>query len=182
MTVTPHVEVEFPRPLAIDRLAPGAVVEDLVANADECAALAERFGLVALDGLSGRVSVRRPADGPLVRVEGRVVAEVVQSCVITLEPVRRRVEESFVQLFTLKPGAGEREVVISPEDEDAPEPLTGDSLDLGEVLAEQLALALEPYPRAPGAVFEGASYGGRAGGGSEEDNPFAVLHRLKRRH
>ncbi len=160
-------------------MASGTVVEEIVASEQERAALAKRFGLKALDMLQGRVTARRPGHGPLIRIEGHFVADVVQTCVVTLEPVRNRVEESFVQLFTLEPWDEEREVVISPHDEDAPEPLTGESIDLGEVVAEQLALALDPYPRAPGVAFEGASFGGAEE--SEESHPFAVLRELKRR-
>lgn len=181
MTVTPHIKPEFSRCLVLDRLAGGTVVEELAASEAEREALAERFRLGGLNSLSARVSARRPGNGPLVRVEGHFVAEVVQTCVITLEAVHNRVDESFVQLFTLEAGGADREVVVSAEDEDAPEPLTGDTLDLGEAVAEQLSLALDPYPRAPGATFEGATFG-RAGDAEEEEvaNPFAVLRELKR--
>ena len=181
MTVTPHIKTEFSRCLALDRLASGTVVEELAASSAELEALAERFELAGLDSLSARVSVRRPGNGPLVRIEGRFVAEVVQTCVVTLEAVHNRVDESFVQLFTLEAGDADREVVVSAEDEDAPEPLTGETLDLGEAVAEQLSLALDPYPRAPGASFEGATFG-RADKVEEDEaaNPFAVLRELKR--
>lgn len=191
MTVTPGTTAEFSRKLRLDRLAGGRVERQLEASAEECAALAERFGLVALDSLRGTVSVTRPTDTPLVRVEGELVANVQQTCVVTLMPFAACVKESFVQLFTLEEtsDATGGEVFVAVEEDDAPEPLQGDSIDLGEVLSEQLALALDPHPRAPGVVFEGASFGrsnGRVGDdehSSEEEkaeNPFAVLKRLKR--
>lgn len=191
MTVTPGTAVEFSRKLRLDRLAGGRIERQLEANAEECAALAERFGLVALDGLRGTVTVIRPTDTPLVRVEGELAADVQQTCVVTLAPFTARVEDSFVQLFTLEeaPDAASGEVFVAVDEDDTPEPLDGDSIDLGEVLAEQLALALDPHPRAPGVAFEGATFGQSNGGAgnnehsSEEDeaeNPFAVLKRLKR--
>lgn len=191
MTVTPGTTVEFSRKLRLDRLAGGRVERQLEASAEECAALAERFGLVALDSLLGTVTVTRPTDTPLVRVEGELAADVQQTCVVTLAPFAARVEESFVQLFTLEeaPDVSSGEVFVAVEEDDTPEPLQGDSIDLGEVLAEQLALALDPHPRAPGVVFEGASFGQPNGGASDDErsseeddaeNPFAVLKRLKR--
>lgn len=184
MTVTPHWAVEFSRKLRIDRLGPGNVVRDLEATPQECAALARRFDLPAIESLSGHLRVSRPAGGPIIRVEGSFTAEVSQICVVTLETFSSRLGEEFVQLFTLEAPADEGEVFIAPEDEDTPEPLAGESLDLGEVLAEQLALALDPHPRKPGAAFDGASFG--ADEAPEEsddaDTPFGVLKHLPQRH
>jgi uncharacterized metal-binding protein YceD (DUF177 family) len=181
MTVTPDDPAEFSRKLRLDRLASGRYEQQLEAGPQERAALATRFGLDDLTSLTGRVVVTRPTDSPLVRVEGALEADVLQTCVVSLQPFPAHVAESFVQLFTLDDSAEESgEVFVAADEDDAPEPLTGDSLDLGEVLAEQLALALDPHPRAPGVRFEGASFG--AGGDDDDtpENPFAVLRQLKR--
>lgn len=178
MTVTPGGTTEFSRKLRLDHLASGRSEQQLEADPAERAALAERFGLVELSNLTGRIVVTRPMDSPLVRVEGALAADVVQTCVVSLAAFPARIEESFVQLFTLDDApADSGEVYVAAEDDDTPEPVTGDSIDLGEVLAEQLALALDPHPRAPGVTFEGASYGAPD---EEPDNPFAVLQQLKR--
>ena len=182
MTVAPDGTVEFSRRLRLDRLAAGDVEKSYFAEEGELAALAERFGLVALHALSGRLTITRPADGPVIRLEGSLSAEVTQTCVVTLEPFTSRIEDSFVQLFTLDDsGEDESEVFAAPEDEEAPEPVSGGAIDLGEVLAEQLALALDPHPRKPGAAFSGA-YVGESGDEAEEEeerNPFAVLKDMK---
>jgi len=181
MTVAPDGTVEFSRKLRLDRLAAGDVVEAITANEAERAALARRFALGGLARLSARLRVRRPAQGPLIRVEGELTATVTQTCVVTLEPVESRVDQRFVQLYTLEgPAQNESEVFVGPDDEEIPEPLEGETLDLGELAAEQLSLALDPYPRAPGARFEGASFG--EDGEVEEDaeeSPFAVLKQLR---
>lgn len=186
MTAIPGGTVEFSRKLRLDRLAAGDVEADLTATQAENAALAERFGLLRIEALSGHLRVRRPAGGPLIRVEGHVTADVRQTCVVSLEPFAAHVEDDFVQLYTLEPDREEGEVFVSPEDEDTPEPLDADFLDLGEIVAEQLALALDPYPRKPSVSFEGASFGpgtkddGEGVGGDEEgDTPFAALKHLK---
>lgn len=185
MTARPDGTAEFSRRLRLDRLASGAVEETLSATEEECAALAARFRIPAVNRLEGRLRVRRPSSrGPIVRIEGELSAEVVQTCVVTLEPVTQRVAESFVHLFTEAAGPPQREVVVPVgEEEDTPEPLEGGVIDLGEVLAEQLALALDPYPRAPDAVFAGASFGADEAHEEEderaEESPFAALDRLK---
>jgi hypothetical protein len=140
--------MEFSRPVALDRLA-GEPVHDIVARAAERAALARRFGLLALDRLAARVTLLR-LPGGLLRLTGELVAEVTQECVATLEPVASRVADRFALLFSEGPDA-EREVMLSGEAEPV-EPIAGDALDIGEAVAQQLSLVLDPYPRAPGAA------------------------------
>lgn len=176
--------IEFSRKLRLDKLAGGPVERALEAKPEECRQLCTRFGLDDLSALNGTVTVSRLIDSPLIRVEGSFTARVRQTCVVKLEPFDADVGESFVQLYTLDPAAAEAEegeVFVALEDDDTPEPLTGDSLDLGEVLAEQLALALDPHPRAPDAEFDAARYGVEPDEDTDADeNPFAVLRQLKR--
>lgn len=117
------------------------------ANEVECAALARRFGLPAIRSLSCRFRLR-PASRGAVAAEGELEARVVQVCVASGEEFDARVRERFAVRFV-------------PEGREAPDPdlddddeiaCAGDTMDLGEAAAEQLALALDPYPRAPGAA------------------------------
>ena len=59
------------------------------------------------------------------------------------------------------------------------EKLTGDSLDLGEIIAEELVLSLDPYPRKPGIALE-TGPGGEAGE-PRPSGPFEALAALKRK-
>jgi uncharacterized metal-binding protein YceD (DUF177 family) len=176
--------IEFSRKLRLDKLAGGPVERAVEAGPAECQALAGRFGLQAVHAVAGTLTVSRLIDSPLIRVEGSFQARVRQTCVVKLEPFDAALGESFVQLYTLDPAAAEAdagEVFVALDEDDAPEPLAGDSLDLGEVLAEQLALALDPHPRAPDAEFDPARYGVSPDDDDEAaDNPFAVLRHLKR--
>ncbi len=138
---------EFSRPIALARLAPDGRQERLRASPAECAALARRFGIPAVHRFEADLRLV-PEPGGGVAIEGRIRAEVVQDCVVTLEPVVQQVEEA-VHLRILGPGEESSDDPESPDDVDAP----GGVADLGEALAEQLALALDPYPRAPGAVL-----------------------------
>ena len=149
---------------------------DLSANAAERTALAERFGLAALDVLDATVALK-PVAGGGIRFTARIDADVVQTCVVTLEPVPGEVHED-VRIF-FKPsreGLDESRVEIDPDEES--EPLMGHRLDIGEVVAEEFALALDPYPRAAGAE---TAIGPESPGETHENKPFAALAALKRK-
>ncbi len=171
-------EAEFSRIVDIAGLAEDEVQHEISANAQEREALARRFGLLALDRLTATVRLRRVRGGA-VRVNADFEADVVQSCVVTLDPVPAHIAESFSVMFSaeLPHGPGE-ELDLSPED--VPEPLVGGAIDIGETVAQYLALALDPYPRAPGVRFEPASYAAK-GHKSLEGSPFSVLASLRKK-
>jgi hypothetical protein len=176
---------EIERVVDLDRLGTGGTALDIVATDAERAALAKRFGFVALPALSARVTVDHRPGGQIV-VEGRLRGRIVQACVLTLDPVTQDLDDAFRIVFK-KDLADERdpesgEAVLSAQ-ADAPEPLTGNLLDVGEIVAEQLLLAAEPYPRRPGAKLEDVlpkpRGGGRRGPPEQRRHPFAGLAALR---
>lgn len=145
------------------------------ATADECAAIARRLDLAAVERLEARFELLPEGEGVLAN--GHFEAVVVQTCVVTLEPVTNRVEGEIVQRFL--PGAevaaaAETEIEVDAMAENPPEPLVGGAAELGELVVEHLALGLDPYPRAPGAD---ASLPHEDAG--EPENPFRKLRDLK---
>lgn len=138
------------------------------ASPDECRALAGRMGLPAICSLDCRFVLTR--DGTTVAAEGELRARVLQVCVVSLDEFDSLVEDRFVVRFV---PAGRQTEVIDPEAEDEI-PYDGTAIDLGEAAAEQLALALDPYPRKPGAVLEAEPL--------QRPSPFAGLEGLRRRH
>lgn len=176
MSVTP----EFSRPCALERLPAGGLAFDVEASPAERAALARRFDLAGLERLEagGRVEPV-PGPGGLFEVTGRLRAELSQRCVVTFEPVPAAIDTEFRRLFTREagppvPAGAELEVDL---DADVPEPLGENGLDLGELAAEEMAVALDPYPRAPNADTVLAEVAARA---AEEDRgPFAALAPLR---
>jgi uncharacterized metal-binding protein YceD (DUF177 family) len=151
--MTEPPETEFCRLVAIERLPADEVVYEIAARPEERAALARRLQLLALDRLEARVRLCRLAGG-LIRLSATLAADVVQSCVVTLEPVVNRVEEEFTLLYGGEE-MGAPSVVLDGEAE-LIEPLTDAAVDIGETVAQQLSLALDPYPRAAGARPPGA--------------------------
>jgi len=164
---------EFPRPVALDRATVAPHFREIVATEAERAALARRLGLVALDRLSARLSWRREASG-IICLEGELEAEVAQSCVVTLEPVAARVADRFMRHFVQGDVPAEDEVVIDPEADDPAEPLGDGLVDAGEIVTQQLALALDPYPRAPDSELPA-----EATRATPAESPFQVLSALK---
>jgi len=164
MTVAP----EFSRTLPWAAIGQEGRRQSLRASPEECAALAERFGIPAVEAFSAELELRLEGNNA-IRVRGRLSARVVQSCVVTLEPVAQSVEEAVDLRFL---AAGEE----PGDDPEGPDeiPTERNVLELGEALAEQLSLALDPYPRAPGAALP-AEVRKDEEEGPPRRNPFAVL-------
>jgi uncharacterized metal-binding protein YceD (DUF177 family) len=111
-------------------------------------------------------------------VEGHVVADIVQTCVVSLVPLDAHIDESFSIRFVRDrsqipaPGA---EVVLDPDAPDPPELIDGPTIDVGALVEEHFVLAIDPYPRAPGAQLP-AELAGEPD--QAADSPFAALAKL----
>ena len=179
MTQTQSTTPEFSRIVTVESLAEDEVMQTIEATAEERAALAVRFGLLSLDGLTATVRLKRVRGGQ-IRLDGEFEADVVQSCVVTLEPVKSHISESFTVNFApaedVEVGP---ELDLSPWAEDLPEPLEGDAIDVGETVAQFLSLALDPYPRREGIEFTGAAYPSPEPE-RPETGPFAALATLRK--
>jgi uncharacterized metal-binding protein YceD (DUF177 family) len=180
MTRNEAAALEFSRPIAADQIGPQETEREISANDAERARLAERFRLLGLDRLTARLQLRRGRAG-LVHVQGHFEADVVQACVVTLEPVRAQLREDFTVAFAAVRAVADGEVIIGLDEEDPAEELTDGRIDLGEVVAQQLAVALDPYPRVPGADdrFEQSDQQEPAAKGG--NTPFAALEGLRPR-
>jgi hypothetical protein len=132
---------------------------DLAAAADVRAAVARTAGLRELPRLEAKFDVTRRGAGGL-HVVGSVSATVGQVCVVTLEPLTNEIEETIDLVFAPAAITARKVDESIPEEEarevkwDDPEPLVGGTIDLGAIATEFLILGLDPYPRAPGVVFE----------------------------
>lgn len=152
-----------------------------IATSQDCAAVAEALDLVACDRLVAAYRLR-PIGGGRYRLTGEIEADVVQSCVVSLEPVRSEITASVDEEFwppELLPQAtsgleGEQEALAAL----IAEPIVDGRLDVGRLVYEHVATALDPYPRKEGVELPD----GHAESHSEtaRDNPFAVLARLKK--
>ncbi len=167
------------RSVDVATIGAGGVERRFTASAAERDALAKAYGLREVRAFAADLTAT-PKAGAIV-VEGRVTADIVQSCVVTLEPVEQVIDEPVEIRFaradadTLPPKPG-AEIRIDLDAADPPDPLLGPSIDLGAVAEEYFALAIDPYPRAPGAELP-AGLGGAAE--DRSDSPFAALAALR---
>jgi uncharacterized metal-binding protein YceD (DUF177 family) len=168
---------EFSRLIAIEGITPDKVRKETIEASDkECAALARRFDLRELSGLKAKIAIRRVTGSPTVRIEGDFEAEVVQTCVVSLQDVHGEVKGHFETFFS-EEGADVPGEILLEDDETAPEILAHGMLDMGEVVAQYLSLELNPYPRAPGVSLAAQL---AEVGAEVKNNPFQVLEGLKK--
>ncbi len=151
------------------RQLPGEPIE-IKASAAECAALAQRFGLVKVKHLSARITLTR--DGPSVRAAGQLNADIVQSCAVSADDLPVRIHEPVALQFVPAHAAQAEEIELEAEMLDEIE-MDGQQFDLGEALAQGLALAIDPY-----AEGSGAAEVRRKLAEQEPSGPFAALKDL----
>lgn len=166
-------QFEFSRPVERDRIGDGN--RRIEADAQERQALARRFGLVSVDRLEANLALS--VDGAAINATGRMRADIIQSCAISGEDLPIRIDEPIALRFV--PEASRRpdeEVELSEEDCDEIE-YAGNQFDLGEAVAQSLALAIDPFATGPDADRVR-----KEKGLLDEDasGPFAALAALKK--
>jgi len=165
---------EFSRIIDIRHIE--AKPQTFTATPEECAALAKRFGLVKVQSLSATLTLAR--ESAAVVANGRLSAAIVQSCAVSAEDLPVIINEPLALRFV-----PEATLVFSPDEEvELSEevldeiPYSGERFDLGEELAQSLALAIDPFAVGPDAEKV------RAAGlfGDKPSGPFAALAALKK--
>ncbi len=148
----------------------------LEASEAEREALARRFGIVAIGSLVAEVVLEPVKKG--IEATGRLDAEIVQSCAVSAEDVAVTVSEPLALRFVPArgPNRPDEEVELSAEELDEIE-YTGTQFDLGEAVAQSLALAIDPFLEGPGAE----EFRRKSGFfGETAASPFAALEKLKK--
>lgn len=157
--------------LRLDQIGLG-VTRRLEAGPTDRQRIATALDLAELESLAADVEVRPSGIG--WRLSGRLTADVVQTCGVTLEPLPSHIAADFdvdlAEASTIEPQAQESEGDL--EMLDGPDLIEDGGVDLAAYVVEHLALALDPWPRKPGAVFEAPE-------GPPEPSPFDVLRDLK---
>jgi len=175
----------IPRVLLPGEVAPLGTHVNIEADADQRAALARLADIPAVDAFTAELLVR-PWSGDGFAVGGRVRAKVVQTCVVTLEPIAASIDEEVD--VKLVPPEEMAKYEITPDENgeidldaggaDLPDAIEGGVIDLGAIAVEHFMLGLDPYPRKPGVVFDAEAVG--VGDGREKLSPFAALAKLKK--
>lgn len=172
-----RADPEFSRPVEAAALPALGRTYEIAATEAERRGVARRLGLQDVVRLAGSFSLT-PSGRRQVAVTGQIEADVVQQCVVTLQPLAVAMRQAVERVFA--PGGAARhagaEAVVEVDD-DPPDEMVDGLIDLGELAVEHLALSLDPYPRAPGAVFDPATVAIAPRPASAR--PFAVLSKLK---
>ena len=164
------------RVVRLDAVGATVLEFSFIAEPAECAALATRDGILSVFRLQATADLERTGAG--ARARGHLVADVVQSCVVTLEPVEARIDQRFEVEFMPQDGAK------SVENSDAAghsaldgdvAPIRDGVFDLGAVVAEYFSLGIDPYPRKPGIEFIAADYNDGETVDSDGRRPFSAL-------
>ncbi len=178
-------DTPFSYPVKVGHISANPVEVTISADAGERAGLAKLWSILEVKALTATFEVRRwKRDG--VRLKGRVTADIVQACVVTLDPVESHIDEPVEVVFVpegsklarLPLSSESGEMLLDPDGPDAPEIFSGDSIDAGEVAAEHVALAIDPYPRKADTGFAGHIES--TDKDDRKPSPFAVLKDWKK--
>ena len=171
-------------PIRVEAIRPRGGDVVVRAEAEQLPAIAAQLGLVSIESLEARYTLSR--NGERVKLDGRIAARLHQACVVTLDPVESHIDEPVEVVFVPEgsklarlPLASESgEMLLDPDGPDAPEIFSGDSIDAGEVAAEHVALAIDPYPRKADTGFAGHIES--TDKDDRKPSPFAVLKDWKK--
>ena len=155
-----------------------------VASEKEMQAIARSFGLLNVEAFSAELHIttwRR--DG--VKIEGTLLANIEQSCVVSLKPVPQSVNED-VSLIYVPEGSkfakpeldANGELLLDPDGADLPDTFDGTTIDISQLMLEVFALAIDPHPRAEGVSMD-EIYKSDENANEHPPSPFAVLAKLK---
>ncbi len=181
--------VEWSHVIEADEIGQDPMSMTITPDEHQKMALKDRLGVTDILRLDAKINITREQGGYIVRISGTIHADVFQDCVITLEPVKKKVREEFESFFAdrtqavtfvaaskrLKYKNNDDELPIMDEKDD-PEPIENGSIDLGELITQHLSLALDPYPHGEGVFYENGDEGESLRQPSElRKNPFAAL-------
>lgn len=154
-------------------------------------AIADAYDLVAISHMAVEF-VLKPYRKAGLRVVGSVSMDMTRTCVVSLEPFESRlvfdVDRTFEPVSSrsgrIRDLNEEGEIEIDLETLDPPDVILDGTVDLGALVCEELALALDPFPRMPGVEFElrqkmDSAEADEADDADKKPSPFAVLQALK---
>lgn len=169
------IPIEMQRIVSLQKLEKADGPFSITATDQERDVLCKRLGVLAIDSFQVSYTAKwRQSLSIDHDVQGHIIADVTQACIMTGQPIMVHVDE----IFAFRVAHPDQEAVLE-EELDAFEDIefsdTGD-IDLGEIATQYLILALDPYIKAPGVSEE--DHGMMVQ--EKSDNPFSVLSQLKK--
>lgn len=167
---------QFSYPFDLSSVSQAGHQETVEVPPSACRTIAAAYGIDGIEDFTASFRLTRVSRNEFA-LKGHFSAVVLQTCILTLKPMRTLTEADFERRYdivaprTLKQESSKTIVELESEER---ETLQGTSLDLAVPLLEELSLAIDPYPKLPGARFAGGSPENSA-----RESPFAVLRTLK---
>lgn len=164
---------------AVTNIPEAGLQVERAASPEEREEIARALDLIACSSLTASYALA-PRSGGHFRLTGTLKAQIEQSCVVTLEPLTNDVAESFnvdywPETEIPSPASG----VVDVHDEADLEPIVTGRINVGRVIFECLAGAIDLFPRKPGVTFEAPEAPSENGAPGKSDGPFAALARMK---
>jgi uncharacterized metal-binding protein YceD (DUF177 family) len=163
----------FHQNFELGRLGQAGAEVTVAPSKDDLARIAQWVGVEAVEAFSAKVALKRVSQTRF-SLDAALEADIVQACVVTLEPVKGHIIHSFHRDLFLTQAPQALEIDLAPVDDDGREEIDNLRYDLAMPLLEELALAIDPYPRAPGVAFEPPP------DKDPPEHPFAALKALKK--
>jgi uncharacterized protein DUF177 involved in 23S rRNA accumulation len=166
-------------PVAVAQIPETGLHRDIEADQAICHAVADVGGLREVLSVQASFDVT-PKSGGRFHVVGHVRARIGQNCVVTLEEIENAIDEPIDLIFAPPEQIPQMAALVDEaeagdeETPDPPEPIENGLIDLGRVATDALYLAVDPYPRKAGAVFDPV-----VEAADPDDHPFAALRALK---
>jgi hypothetical protein len=166
-------------PVVVAQIPEGGVSLQIEASQPQRETMADIAGLREITSARAEFELM-PESGGTVHVSGRVWARIGQTCVVTLDPIENDIDEVVDLMFAPEGAIKQLAAEVDETDDgegdvpEAPEPIEGGVIDVGRLATDVLFLAIDPYPRKPGVVFEP-----RVETPDPEDHPFAALKSLR---
>lgn len=154
--------------------------------------IAELIGILELKSLKADLRFKRVQGGLVVKVSGDFKADVVQACVVTLDPIESHIDDNFTAWFAdpaqaisfnkaLKQRDMEKKHGETPivDEKDDPEVIVDGKIDIGDTITQFLSLSLDPYPHKEGVQYEVGDDTPQAKAAGVRKNPFDKLKEWK---
>ena len=165
----------------VDQISSAGISGRIEADIDQRKKIATALDLLELEEFKFEYRLHRISRGRF-KLKGQLTARATQNCVVTLEPVPASIENTVE--IDLWPAEDVERLESEAEQEsmsvqlEGPEPIGGDSIDVGQLAYEHFAATLDLYPKKTNAKFDWDTQS-TAQDGDTGDKPFAALAKLK---
>jgi len=172
---------DFSYPIPVDMIAQKEKRYSIEASVEDNKSIAEILMVPAVNHFSAKYVVKGYKKSTLIEVSGEYSAKIMQNCIITLEDFEKEYSGEFSVMYDSK-----LKVKTKDDEEcdiaelDSPEVVYGNEIDLVHVALEQIALALDDYPRKEGAKYNFKPEFTEDDLAKERKNPFDILASLKK--